>query len=167
LWVLAWLYDYTGISGLLMLVLLLSLIKIIVRTEMEMHDVPFKTLALVWWPFCIYSGWIAVALIANIAAYLTKIDWNRFGLTEVTWTVIMLCVAGLINLFITWNRNMREFALVGVWGLVAVAASNWDTQVVSIAALSVSAIIFLSMVMHAYQNRKSIAHSLKLKHSGK
>jgi hypothetical protein len=168
LWVLAWLYDYTGTSVLLMVILLFSLIRIILRTGMEIHDVPFKTLAFVWWPFCIYSGWIAVALIANVAAYLTKIDWNGFGLTEITWTITMIGVAGLINLFMTWNRNMREFALTGIWGLVAVTVSNWDkNQEVSIVALSVSGLLLFSTFLHAYQNRRSIAHSLKLRYSAK
>lgn len=91
---------------------------------MELSNPPFKKIIFLWWPFCIYSGWIAVALIANIAAYLTKIQWDGFGLSQITWTIIMILVAGAINLFMTWKRNMREFTLVGVWGLVAVAVTN-------------------------------------------
>lgn len=157
LWVLAWLYDLTGLSVLIMLLLLFSLVKIILNTNMERDDVNLKTAAFVWWPFSLYSGWIAVALIANIAAWLTKINWNAFGIPEVTWTIIMIFIAGAINLFMTWNRNMREFALVGVWALAAIAVSNWD-QMSSVAevAVAVSALLFISSTVHAFRNRKSL-----------
>jgi hypothetical protein len=155
-WVIAWLYDFTGLSVVLMIVLLFSLIKITLNTRMELDDLPLKKIAFVWWPFCLYSGWISVALIADVAAYLTKIKWDGFGLSEINWTIIMIIVAGIINLIITWKRNMREFALVGVWGLVAIAVSNWNSgKSIVYIALAVAVILFISLSVHAYKNRKS------------
>lgn len=153
-WVLAWLYDFTGLSVLIMLVLLSSLWLIIVRTRMEMDLIPIKKIALTWWPFAIYFGWITVALIANIAAWFTKIGWNGFGLSPVAWTVIMICVAGVVHLTLTWKRNLRESSMVGVWALVAIAVANWGTTPVVVdTALVVSSIILVSSGIHAYRNR--------------
>lgn len=153
-WVMAWLYDFTGLSVLIMIVLLASLWLIIVRTRMEMDVIPIKKIALTWWPFAIYLGWISVALIANIAAWFTKIGWNGFGLSPVAWTVIMICVAGIVYLGLTWARNLRESAMVGVWALIAVAVANWGTTPAVVnAALIVSAIILVSNGIHAYRNR--------------
>ncbi|MGX5856452.1 TspO/MBR family protein [Dyadobacter jiangsuensis] len=153
-WVMAWLYDFTGLSVLIMIVLLASLWLIIVRTRMEMDVIPIKKIALTWWPFAIYLGWISVALIANIAAWFTKIGWNGFGLSPVAWTVIMICVAGIVYLSLTWARNLRESAMVGVWALIAVAVANWGTTPAVVnAALIVSAIILVSNGIHAYRNR--------------
>lgn len=155
LWIITWLYDYTGISVLIMIILLFSLVKIILNTRMELDDPSLAKVALVWWPFSLYAGWISLALIANIAAYLTKIGWDGWGLSEVTWTIIMIIVAGLINLVITWTRNMREFALVGVWGLVAVAVANWqEYSAIVYPALITAGILFISSGIHAYKNRK-------------
>jgi hypothetical protein len=155
-WVIAWLYDYIGLSVVLMVVLLFSLIKIILNTRMEFDDLPLKKISFLWWPFCLYSGWITVALIANVAAYLTKIKWDGFGISEITWTLIMIIIAGIINLIMTWNRNMREFALVGVWALVAVAVSNWNGEKpIVYCALTVAGILFISSSVHAYRNRAS------------
>lgn len=157
LWVLAWLYDFTGISVLIMLVILFSLIKIIINTRMELDDVPVKTIVFTWWPFSIYAGWISVALIANISAWLTKIDFKGFGIEEYIWTIVMICAAGAINLYMTWKRNMREYALVGVWALVAIAVSNRDKeQSVVTAAMTVASILLISITIHAYLNRKSL-----------
>ena len=155
LWILTWLYDYTGLSVIIMILLLFSLIKIIVNTRMELDDPSFSTVALVWWPFSLYSGWITLALIANIAAWLTKISWNGWEISEVAWTIIMICLAGIINVVITWTRNMREFALIGVWGLVAIAVANRDHHTVLFwTALLTAGILFINSGIHAYKNRE-------------
>ena len=154
-WVIAWLYDYIGLSVVLMVILLFSLVKIILNTRMELDDLPLKKIAFVWWPFCLYSGWITVALIADVAAYLTKIKWNGFGISEIAWTIIMLVIAGIINVIITWKRNMREFALVGVWALVAIAVNNWNGQKSIVdTALIIAALLFVNSTIHAWKNRK-------------
>jgi len=153
-WILAWLYDFTGLSVIIMLILLFSLLRIVTVTRMELDYITFKKTALEWWPFSIYTGWILVAVIANIAAYLTKINWNGFGISGTGWTIIMICVAAVINLYLIWNRNMREAALVGAWGLTAVAVSNWN-EVPSIVytAIIAAAVLFLNTAIHAYLNR--------------
>ena len=154
LWVVAWLYDYIGLSVVLMIVLLFSLIKIILKTRMELDDLPLEKIAFVWWPFSLYSGWITVALIADVAAYLTKIKWNGFGISEIAWTIVMMIIAGIINLIITWKRNMREFALVGAWALVAIAVSNWNVEKsIAYSAIIIAVILFISSSIHAYRNR--------------
>ena len=61
LWLYAWLYEYTGLSLVLMLIILVSLMLLVIRLNMERWDAPFPIIAFVWWPICIYSGWIAVA----------------------------------------------------------------------------------------------------------
>jgi len=156
LWVIAWLYDYIGISVIIMIVLMVSLVKIILATRMELDDLPLKKIAFVWWPFCLYSGWITVALVADAAAWLTKIKWNRFGLSEIAWALIMIIVAGIINLFITWYRNMREFAFVGAWALIAIAVANWNVEhSIKITAVIMAAILVISSSIHGYKNRKT------------
>lgn len=156
LWIFAWLNEFLLLSVGIMILLLFSLVKIILNTRMELDDEPLPVIAFVWWPFSFYSGWISVALIANIAAYLTSVGWNGFGISEVTWTIIMILIAGLINLAITWTRNMREFALVGVWALAAIAVSNWDKESsIVMTALIVAAALFVSSSIHGYQNRET------------
>ncbi len=155
LWLITWVSGLTGMSVLIMILLLLSLIQVIFRTNMEMTKAPFSKIVFVWWPFSLYSGWITVALIANIAAWLTKIGWNGWGISEITWTVILIIVAAVINLTITWTRNMREFALVGVWGLIAIAVANWGQAPAVVYTTMISAVIVLiSSGIHGLKNRK-------------
>lgn len=153
-WIFAWVNEFLGLTVIIMAILLFSLIMIILRTRMELDDEPLSVIAFVWWPFSLYSGWITVAFIANMAAWLTSKEWDGFGISEVTWTVIMILAAGIINLIITWTRNMREFALIGVWALVAIAAANWEIQqTVAITAVLVAVILLVSSSIHGYKNR--------------
>lgn len=157
LWVVLWLFDHTGMSVLLMLFLLFCLLKIIFNTRMELDPHPFKKYLFIFWPFAIYTGWITVALIANVAAWLTKISWSVWGLSETAWTLIMICSAGLIHLAMITRRNLREAGAAGIWGLIAVAVSNnandGSTAVVY-ACYAVAAIILLFILISAARNRQ-------------
>ena len=156
-WVLAWLYGWTGLSVLIMLVLLMSLIKIILRTDMELTDPPLRLIAFVWWPFCFYSGWITVAFLANITVWLKATHWPPFENAQPAWAIAMVLLAGIVYLFMTWRRNMREYAFVGVWALVAVAIADshpgHQSPAVSWTAYTVAATLFISSSIHGYRNR--------------
>jgi len=153
LWLFAWLNERIGLSLILMFFLLSSLLMVIVRLNMERWDAPFPILAYVWWPICIYSGWIAVATVANVSAYLVSIEWQP-GLSPTTWTVIMIVVAAAINLLMILLRNMREFAAVGIWALVAISIRHWDSiAVVQWTALISAGVLFAAISIHGYLNR--------------
>lgn len=157
LWVVAWLYEYTGASVVIMLMLLFSLLKIIVHTRMELDFHPLKKYCFVFWPFALYSGWISVALIANIAAWLTKLNWSGWGISDAGWTIIMICTAGIINLFMIWTRNMREYALVGIWALFAISVSNRHnagTPAIIYTCYMVSIVLFIFIGISGYKNQK-------------
>ena len=156
LWVIAWLYGYIGLSLVFMFTLLYCLLKIVWNNTMELWDAPFPTIAFLWWPFAIYSGWITVASIANVSAYLTKINWNGFGISDTVWTVLMILIAGIINQLMIWKRNMRAFALVGIWALGAIASANKGlNETVQYTALVVMGILLLSALAHGIKNRKT------------
>ncbi len=62
-----------------------------------------------------------------------------------------------------WLRNMREFAAVAIWALVAIFVRHQE-QYESIAyyALSSAIILFIIVSIHAYKNRDTAPH-IKLK----
>ncbi|MAN59347.1 MAG: hypothetical protein CMC08_05875 [Flavobacteriaceae bacterium] len=155
LWVIFWLYGYFSFSVLAIFVLLYSLLKIVMNNRMELWDAPISVIVFLWWPFVFYSGWITVASIVNVAAYLTSINWSGWGISPSIWAVALIVIAGLINLAVTWRRNMREFAFVGAWGLFAISINQWggSNALVSYVALVVAAILFISSAYHGYLNQ--------------
>lgn len=162
-WVVAFTYEYIGLSVVIMLGILSSLLIIIKRTNMERWDAPIAVIAFVWWPICIYSGWITVATIANFSAFFASIEWTGTELNEIVWTMVMITIAVLVNVLIVWVRNMREFALVAVWALVAIFIRHKD-QYESIAyyALLGAIVVFIVTMLHAFKNRDTAPH-IKLK----
>lgn len=155
-WVFLWLYGYTGLSCVFIFLLLFSLLKIVMNNDMELWDAPISVIALLWWPFVFYSGWVTVASIANVSSYLTKIGWSGFGMSEEAWTIFMIIVALIINLVVTWTRNMREFALVGAWALMAIAYTNYESEITVAYVAGVAAFVLLvSSLTHGYINRET------------
>jgi hypothetical protein len=158
-WLFVWLNELTGVSVVIMLAFLITLTAIILRLNMERWDAPLKVLAFVWWPICLYIGWISVATIANISAYLTKTGFTGGPFSEVTWATIMIVVATLLALFMIYTRNMREFGAVVVWALVAIAVRHWgDIPLLQYAALAGSAIILVASMVHASRYKATLPH---------
>jgi hypothetical protein len=154
IWLWFWLQEQLAMSVMIMILILISLVIIIIRLRMERWDAPIGVIVFVWWPISIYSAWISVALIANVSAWLSSLKWAGGIFSEVQWTLIMICLAGLLNLFMIYTRNMREFAGVGVWALVAIAVRHWGS-IASIQwiALLWAFILFIAIAYHGYINR--------------
>lgn len=154
-WLWFWLTEQTGLSVLVMLLILFSLLQAVIRLNMERWDAPFREIATVWWPISLYSGWIAVATIANVSAWLAKLQWAAL-FTEIQWTVILISIAALLNLFMIYARNMREFAAVGVWAIVAIAVRHWG-EIPALQWTSVfwAVVLAAAILLHAFKNRET------------
>lgn len=153
LWIYMWLMEDTGISVIVMFGILASLLITILNTNMERWDAPRPIIFWLWWPIALYSGWIVVATIANISAYLAKTGWTG-GISEVTWAIIMIIVAVILNLFMIATRNLREFASVGVWALIAISVRHWESiPTLQWTALIGAIVLFIAISYHGYKNR--------------
>lgn len=155
LWVAFWLEEMILVSVLIMFGLLSSLLICIKRLDLEIWDAPIHIIAFVWWPLCLYAGWISVATIANVASYLVSV--TDFTIDEqITITIVMIAVAVVINLFMIVKRNMREFALVGVWALIAIAVRHFE-EVTWIAYTSLlgAVVLFIAAGIHGSRNKET------------
>lgn len=156
LWVFAWLNDLIGVSVVLMFLILAKLCKIIINNDMEVWDAPFKVIFFYWWPICLFSGWITVASIANVSAWLTEIGWDGTFLSEAQWTIVMISIAVIINALMIYLRNMREFAGVGIWALIAIYVRHQGSQeLIAYVALGGAIVLALYAGYHGFKNRKT------------
>lgn len=117
-WIFAWHYEQLVLSIIIMLALLLTLISIY-RT-VSLYNQPGAQKWFVFVPFSVYLGWISVATIANITAYLVDIDWTAFGIAERTWAWIMIAIAIVLGLFMLIKKRNVFFALVIVWAITGI-----------------------------------------------
>ena len=159
MWIIAWTNDRIGLSFFLILLLLVSLMMLMFRLRLEVWDAPVRIIAFVWWPVCIYLGWIVVATMANLAAFSVSLNpAGAFALQEV-WVVVMIAFAAVIYGLLVYFRNMREAAMVGIWALVAIAVNQWqESPVVAYAAVFASGALLIYSALQAYRNRETLPH---------
>ncbi|QJP33492.1 hypothetical protein F0365_03250 [Nonlabens sp. Ci31] len=162
LWVALWLDEHIAASVVMMLGILFCLLMCVRQLDMEIWDAPFPIIALVWWPLCLYSGWISVATIANIAAWLNGTYEIALD-TQVIVTILMIFIAFVINSLMIWKRSMREFAMVGVWALVAIFVrfqsetilDASSAQLIAYTSLGLAIALFIQSGIHGSINGKS------------
>ena len=154
LWCYLFVCDHILLSTFVIFFILFCLLQIVQRNKIKRNKAPITTIVFLWWPFIIYSGWLTVACIANVTIYLTKIGWDGWGLSPQGWTFILIGIATLLNLIVTWRQNMREFALVGAWGLVAIGVANTEGyQAITQMAYVCAGLLIVSCGIHAIKSK--------------
>ena len=115
-WIFAWHYQQFLLSVGLMLILLTSLIRINTILSRNLAEpLSLGAKLIVRLPFSIYFGWITVATIANITVLLVSTGWNRCGLPEVLWTIIIILVGAAIGIATLWRNRDIAYGLTIVW----------------------------------------------------
>lgn len=150
-WIVVWLYGFSGISVIILVIALISLIKILLEGLKYNNSTSKKWFINI--PFQIYAGWMSVALIVATASWLHKIGWNGWGISESVWTIILISIASVIHLLMTWQKNAPWFAFVGSWAFIAIAQSNEANSPVYVFAMIAAAILFISSCIKLYKDR--------------
>jgi len=153
-WIFLWHYEYIVLSVVPMFALLVSLIMIYLRLDIGRYQqVSREEKLYVHLPFSVYLGWITVATIANIAAALVSIGWNGFGISDITWTMMMIVIATLLTVTIILTRRDIGYGLVIIWALGGIIFKQIQIlEIVSTAALGSLAII-ITLVYSIFHSR--------------
>lgn len=153
-WVIVWSLEYILLSFFVMLVLLYSLVQLVKTYNLEISNPPIRIILFIWWPICIYFGWIILATMTNFSIVLKYILNFNLLIPEIYWTVGLITLSTGIYLYLTFARNLREAALVGVWGLVAITIKHWNQEdAVAYSALIAAVVLFIAAGYHGYKNR--------------
>jgi len=158
-WILAWHYEVIWLSLIIMALLLISLILIYVRLGTGRPQVRNSVKILVNIPFSVYLGWITIATIANVTAFLVKINWNKFGISDQLWTVIVIAVGVIITLATVFSRNDIFYCFVVIWALVGIllkriADNSMSDQLVIIASIVGISIVGLGIILQLIRKKK-------------
>lgn len=151
-WLFAWHWEKTGLSLIIMLVILLSLVMIYIR--LGSSSLPDTSFVLVKLPFSVYLGWITVATIANTTALLVRLNWDGFGLSQLFWTAAVIAAAVIVTCLIIIFRNDLAYSLVIIWALVGIIIKRTSAAdapaVVFSAAAAIVIIIAVYIVKKAF-----------------
>jgi translocator protein len=152
-WLFCWHYNLFGLSVLVMLALLGTLILSYLELDVGRAAVSTAEKWTIEVPFSVYLGWISVATIANITAYLYFIGWGGFGIAPQTWAVIMLGVASLVGLGMAFTRRDAGFLFVLVWSFAGIALKQAAEPVVAYSAWGLTAFVLGLAVYSLFQRR--------------
>ena len=141
-WLFCWHYNLFGLSVLVMLALLGTLIVCYLKLDVGRAAVSSAEKWAVDVPISVYLGWISVATIANITSWLYSINWNGFGILPQVWAVIMLVVASLVGVLMAISRKDRGYLFVFVWAFAGIAVKQSAEPLVANAAWVATVIMF-------------------------
>lgn len=151
LWIVAWHYERLPMSLILMLGLLVSLIWI----NVFIRDLPAGFIKAA---FGIYLGWICIATIANVTALLVNYGWGGLGISEETWTIIMIAAGTLIVSLTLWRLDNPFIGLSVVWAFAGIMIKRQaDYRVILVTAAIAAAIVAALLVVIFFRKRPGLA----------
>jgi hypothetical protein len=147
LWIFSWHYQIIPLSIILMLGLLYCLIKIVDTIKIEKLSRREKFFIKV--PFSIYFGWITVATIANATTLFVSLNWNRFGIPESVWTVILIIIGAAIGILTMLNNKDYFYGLVIIWAYFGIIIKHTTIFQNQFPSVIITAAICIALVLVA------------------
>lgn len=155
IWIVTFSYLQIGISTIFIFIYLISL-AIIVQRLRHLNNHKYWLLPLT---FGLNTGWLFIATVVNIAAYLVQIEWDGFGLAEDTWALIIMIVALLLAVFVQFQVKNAAFSLPIAWAFFGIYQELQTTgayPTLGILALINLGILILLAIYSFIRNQYSI-----------
>lgn len=155
-WLLAFQSLNYGPSVLIMLALLVSLIVLYLRVRgLRPLGAEPLTLGL---PVSLYLGWISVATIANVTAFLVSrgVTASLAGLSAQVWSALLVVIAALIGVFFLVRFRDSAFAAVLLWAFYGVYVARPDVTPVVIGVAVAAALVLVGALLTARRPRPSL-----------
>ena len=124
LWIVSFSFMQLGLS-ILFIFLFLVVLTTISQKLISIHSRKRILLPLT---FGLYGGWVFIATVINIAAFLVKNNWNGFSLPDSTWAIIILIVAIVLTILVLTKVRNAIFPLPIAWGYWGIYQFLKDTN---------------------------------------
>jgi hypothetical protein len=158
-WIVAFSYMQLELSVLFIAGFLLAL-ALISQKLMKIREGKRWLLPL---SFGLYTGWLFIATVVNIAAALVKVNWNRFGVADPVWTAIMLVLALALAAFVLLKIRNAIFPLPVAWAYFGIyqflkspAGFRGEYGYLQAIALAGMAVLILAAAFAFFRNRFSV-----------
>jgi hypothetical protein len=158
IWIVCFSYNLIGLSSVFIFLLFVMLLLI----DLRLGAIQTATRWLVPAAFGMYSGWLFIATVVNITAWLVQLQWNGFGLSHALWAVILLIVAIVLTvLFVMKLKNALfpvpiAWAFWGIYKNVLAIDASGAYKELSLVAVIGAALLVLLALFQLYRNKFSI-----------
>lgn len=120
--------------------------------------------------FALYTGWLTIATVVNIAAALVKQKWDGFGIAGEIWAIIILIVAVLLAFVIQTKIRNAAYTLPIAWaylGIYQFLASpegfRGEYGLLQTVALAGMAVLIILAAIRLYVNHFSLVSRVDAK----
>ncbi len=145
-WIFCWHYEVLPLSLLFMVILLGTLAAIYLRLNVGRSAAGPAEKYFVHLPMSVYFGWITVATIANVTALLVAYKWNRFGLSQQFWAIVMIAIGAALALLMLFQRKDIFYALVVDWAVLGILLRRAGEERTSAQGVIVASIVCLAVL---------------------
>lgn len=141
-WLFLWHYLYIEWSVAAMLMLVIT-VSVIYRKTRRISYPTTGEMLLIRLPFSIYLGWVCAAFLVNVGIVIHKNGWSPLGLTELGWSIALLCIGAILALLISYPSRDSILPLVFVWAYISIAIEHKDVDKILITSFILAAILFI------------------------
>ncbi len=146
-WMFAWHWEQLGLSVVIMLGFLATLLRLNETNGVGHSKVNKLEKIIAHWPMGIYQGWITVATIANVTAFLVGNGWRGGNLSEATWAILMILIGAAAAVFILLRQNNLGHGLAVSWALLGIYLKRNDAPEIGSELVSMVAIGAMVLVL--------------------
>jgi len=164
-WIVTFSYELLGISTILIFAMLFSLIIIIEKIYKNRAEISYILPIL---SFTLYSAWVFIASVINVALFLVQKNWGGLGISNSIWTIIVLFIAIAFVLFYLSQYKNAIFPISVAWGFFGIYKSYTNgklsppmSSTIEIVLLGGIVIFIISIIATFVRNGNSILPSKK------
>ncbi len=146
IWIVFWHFELLFLSVVTMV--LLFVVLLLINIQLKKASIIDRL------PFSLYFGWITIALIANIAAFIVSLGVSYNSVGAVIQTSMIIIIASIITALTIFLQKDYVYGLVVIWALIGIIVRHVDVnqfnlayQGVLDAAIIALVIVTLSIVM--------------------
>ena len=149
-WIVAWHYLLPGVSLLILIALLGTLIINYLNLKIGLKKVSAATRFMYHLPVSVYLGWISIAVVANFSAYFVSQGWNRVIIPDNLWAMLIIILLMNLSAVVTMTRRDIFFSLVVIWacsGIIVARLSDFQVPDTSFFVVTGACILILGMLV--------------------
>lgn len=159
----AWIVSFSFVLVEISTLFILGFVITLALINMKLLEIREGKRWLLPLSFGLYSGWLFIATVVNIAAALVKLKWNGFGLTQEIWGCIMLIIAIVLIIGVLLKIRNAAFPLPVAWAYFGIhqflqSPTGFKGEFATLQIISLLGMVALIIVVviQLYRNRFSI-----------
>ncbi|MBI9012230.1 MAG: tryptophan-rich sensory protein [Clostridiales bacterium] len=164
IWIVSFSYNFIGLSTIFILafsIVMVLIVQVIGKIQTQNRFLLPIT-------FGLYAGWLFIATVVNIAAWLVKIKWGGLGISPEIWSCVILLVAIAFSSIVLLKTQNAIFPLPIAWAYFGIynflnASDGFDGayKILPIIAL-IGVVLLIGMsAIQLYKNKYAIMPKIK------